>query len=551
MSASAKKKLRKEEQTAQMTEKQLAQQKEAKKLKTVTTIFVVAIVLVLIASLTIAGLNFYKGSGYKEKHAIAAEIGDYQLNGVEMNYYYVDNIESQYQEWSASYGDNMSLFLSLMGLDPTMPLSQQNYSEELTWADYFVDMALNNARSDYLLSEKAKAEGFTITEETQQTLNNTVEMLPSIASIYGYPDVDTYLHAMYGPGASLDSYRAYAEKNALAADYYNAYAENLSIDDAAIRAHEEGKYDEYSSFSYANYTISYNSFLTGGTKAEDGTTTYSEEEKDAARAAAKTAVESLPQCSSVEELNAAIAAIPFTTDVQTEATVRNNTLYASLNTNARQWMADGSRQVGDFTTIANETVSTDGNDAEATVVNSYTAYVYLGRNDNTKPMANIRHILVKFAGGTADENGNTVYSDAEKAAAREEAEKLLQTYTSGAQTQEAFAELAIANSDDAYSSANGGLIEHITTEPGVYVESFTNWANDPSRKAEDVEIIESEYGYHIMYYVGDDELTYRDFMIHEEILETTHNAWYNDILNTAEIVKKDTSLLNMDIILSN
>ena len=43
MSASAKKKLRKEQNAAQLTEKQLKQQKEAKKLKLYTTIFVVAI----------------------------------------------------------------------------------------------------------------------------------------------------------------------------------------------------------------------------------------------------------------------------------------------------------------------------------------------------------------------------------------------------------------------------------------------------------------------------------------------------------------------------
>ena len=53
MSASAKKKLRKEENAAQLTEKQLKAQKEAKKLKTYTTIFVIAIAVVLVAGLVI------------------------------------------------------------------------------------------------------------------------------------------------------------------------------------------------------------------------------------------------------------------------------------------------------------------------------------------------------------------------------------------------------------------------------------------------------------------------------------------------------------------
>ena len=82
------------------------------------------------------------------------------------------------------------------------------------------------------------------------------------------------------------------------------------------------------------------------------------------------------------------------------------------------------------------------------------------------------------------------------------------------------------------------------------MDSFTDWAIDPTRETGDVEIIESEYGYHIMYYVGDDELTYRDHMIREEILETSLANWYDEILSGAEIVKKDTSLLNKDVVLS-
>ena len=109
MSASAKKKLRKEENAAQLTEKQLAEQKEAKKLKIYTTIFVVAIVLVLVAGLIIAGTSFYKNSGIKEKNTVAAVIGDHEINAVEMNYYYTDTIENNYNNWYSSYGDSLSL----------------------------------------------------------------------------------------------------------------------------------------------------------------------------------------------------------------------------------------------------------------------------------------------------------------------------------------------------------------------------------------------------------------------------------------------------------
>ena len=550
MSASAKKKLRKEENAAQLTEKQLQEQKEAKKLKAYTTVFVVAIALVLVVALVFAGINFYTNSGIKEKNTVAAEIAGHQINAVEMSYYYSDTVENNYNNWYQSYGENMALFMSMYGLDMTKPLSEQSYSEDTTWADYFIDMALSTAQRDYLLADKAAAEGFTLTEESQSALDQNFDNIPAIATLYGYSNADNYLRAMYGPGATLESYRAYAERSALATDYYNAYAENLVIEDADIRAYEADKYDDYSSFSYVSYALSYSYFLTGGTEAEDGTITYTDEERDAARAAAKAAAESLPQCSTADELNAAIAKLGLGENAPAEATVRNNILLTSCSSNIRQWLADSNRKVGDFTVVANESTTTGEDGVETTTISGYTAYVFTGRADNNDPMVNVRHILAAFEGGTTDDNGVTTYTDDEKAAALEKAEGILASYQNGEMTEEAFAERAKTNSADTGSAANGGLIEDIAAAQGLYVQPFTDWSVDPARKPGDTGIIETTYGYHVMYFVGQDELTYRDSMIRNDILNTSVTTWYNDILATAEIVEKDTSNLNRDVVLS-
>ena len=550
MSASAKKKLRKEENAAQLTEKQLKEQKEAKKLKLYTTIFIVAIAVVLVAGLIIAGANFYKNSGIKEKNIVAAQIGEHEINGVEMSYYYTDTIDNNVSRWSETYGDSMSLYLSLMGLDLSQPLSSQTYSDGTTWADYFVDIALSTAQRDYLLSDKAKAEGYTLSEESQQLLEQTFSNLPAFATIYGYTEVDNYLRAIYGPGASEETYREYAERSALASDYYDAYSESLVIDDAAIRAYEADKYDEFSSFSYASYILSYSYFLNGGTEDENGNITYTDEEQEAARIAAKVAAESLPECTTAEELNAAIAELNLAESAPADATVYDNVLYGSLNTNIRDWMADGSRKAGDFKVVPNEVTSTDEAGVESTDINSYTVYIYTGRNDNEEPMSNVRHILASFEGGTTDENGVTTYSEEEMAAAKEKAEGILDLYEMGELSEQAFADLAVSNSDDTGSAANGGLIEDIAESQGLYVAPFTAWAVDPAREPGDTGIVETTYGYHVMYYVGDDELTYRDSMIREQILSESVGTWYDDILATAEVIEKDTSNLNKDVILS-
>ena len=550
MSASAKKKLRKEHASAQLTEKQMNEQKEIKKLKTYTTIFIVAIAIVLVAGILIAGFNFVKNSGIKEKNTIAATIGDHKVNSVELNYYYADTLTYTYNNWAATYGDSLSLFTSMMGLDLTAPLNEQVYSESVTWADYFVDVALSTAQRDFLLADRAAAEGFTITEESLATLEETFKILPTYANMYGYNSVDGYLHAMYGPGANEKSYREYAERSALATDYYNAYSDSLVFEDADLRAYEADKYHEFSSFSYASYTISYSYFLTGGTEDEEGTITYSEEEKEAARAAAKAAAEAMPQCASAEELNAAIAEMGLNENAMKECAVYNDVSFSSVNSNARQWMSDSSRKAGDFTVIANEAVTTDENGVETRTINGYTAYVFNGINENTMPMANVRHILFNFEGGTTDENGTVTYSDEEKASAKAEAEALLALYEMGDMTEEAFAELATANTDDTATAATGGLYEDIAPVQGVYVESFTNWATDPAREVGDTGIIESIHGYHVMYYVGDDEMTYRDSLIYKQMHDQQLNDWYNEILSTGPVTELDSSMVNKAVVLS-
>ena len=123
----------------------------------------------------------------------------------------------------------------------------------------------------------------------------------------------------------------------------------------------------------------------------------------------------------------------------------------------------------------------------------------------TKDMGNIadvRHILVCPKGGTTDETtGATTYSEDEWAACLAEAEKILDEWKNGEATEESFADLANTYTEDPGSATTGGLYEDI--KPGdSYVENFLNWTIDMERKTGDTDIVKTEYGYHIMYYVG-------------------------------------------------
>lgn len=117
----------------------------------------------------------------------------------------------------------------------------------------------------------------------------------------------------------------------------------------------------------------------------------------------------------------------------------------------------------------------------------------------------VRHILIEPEGGTEDEYGNVTYSDDEMSACKDAAQKLLDQWLAGDATEESFAELAKEHSTDTGSAENGGLYEGLT-EDTSFVESFKEWYLDDSRKPGDYGLVESTYGYHIMYFSGSDTL---------------------------------------------
>ena len=115
--------------------------------------------------------------------------------------------------------------------------------------------------------------------------------------------------------------------------------------------------------------------------------------------------------------------------------------------------------------------------------------------------SSVRHILVCPQGGTADESGMMTYTEDEWAACLTKAEAILQEWKDGEATEESFAALVPTYTEDGGSSTTGGLYSDINPT-SAYVENFLNWSVDMSRQPGDTDIVQTEYGYHIMYFVS-------------------------------------------------
>ena len=547
MSATDKKKLRKEMETAFLTEKQRAEQAEAKKLKVYTIAFVSAMLLIVVIALGVLGVRAVNNSGIIQKSTIAATIGENKVNTVDFNYYYIDAINEYYNNIYTQFSDQAETYLTAIGLDSSKPLDQQVQDEQSgkTWADYFLDTALENAKLDYTMYALVVKDNFELPEEDRSNLDHIEHNLQTYATLYGYSKADQYLRAVYGFGSDTDSYTEYCERSAIADAYVVAHNDNLTYTDADIREYEKDKEDTYNSYNYHSAYLSYTDFREGGTTGEDGKTTYTDEENEAARAAAKVAAEQMATATSLDELKQFAAEVKVNKDSEVVVNEEKDKLYTNINAALAKWLADDSRKEGEIGVIANESTTTDEDGNETTVVNGYYVAMFGSEDDNIQKMGDVRHLLVEFECAEEGEHDHEEFSDEEKAAAKNEAEGYLKTWNEGEKTEETFIALVKEHSDDT-SAAEGGLFENIHKN-AEYVPSFRNWAVDASRKPGDCEIIESEYGYHLMYYVGDSEMNYRDYMITEEMRTEDHETWYNEIVEAIIGALADTSKMNLSI----
>ena len=537
MSASSKKKLRNAEQAEKMTEKQLVEQKEAKKLKLYTTLAVV-ILVALVAFAAYTGISkMITGSGIRERNTVALTIGDNKISNAELNYYYIDSVNDFYNQ----YGN----YAGLVGLDVTKPLNEQVLSGEdrMTWADNFLQGAIENVKSTYALVAEAKANGVTLPEESTAAIDSALDMMEVYATAYGYPNVKTYLKSMYGNGATVKGLRNFYEMSELARYYQNQYRQSLTYTDDQLRAAEAENFNKFSSYDYNYYYLNIYNFIEG---EKDANGEYTAEQKAAAVAKAEEAAKSLVNGNTtVEQFDAAIAALPINADnVSTASFTSENTAYGSIFSGYADWMTDPARKTGDMTYVASTSTDAEGN----ANTNGFYVVMFGSCNDNNYALANVRHILVAFEGGSYDSTtGVTTYTVEEKEAAKTEAESILNEWKAGAATEETFAALANERSDDG-DGTTGGLYENVY--PGQMVDAFEDWCFD-NRKVGDTGIVETEYGYHVMFYSGDSETTYRDHMITTELASNDYTAWYNALVEATTVEEHDFKYIRMDLVLYN
>ncbi len=442
--------------------------------------------VLLLLAIFFAVLN----SGLLQRNSAAATVGSHELSPVMYNYFYENVVYQNY------YGMTTDVDTAAM-IEQTNTVISQTYA----------------------VCDAAEAAGYALSEDDQASIETEITNLAYQAASQGV-SVNAYLANVYGTGANEENYRNYLELRYLASSYQTAYADGLTYTADELETYYQDNRDSLDTVSYRSYTFT---VYTGETD-EDGSSIVDSaasqaqaEEMAAAVEGDETAFADYAREDYAEQNDLQEGDTNLYEDEGT--TLRSDISLANLSEHSRDWLTDESRQYGDTTCYEND----NGSWTVVMFVDNWTKYEDVN-------LVNVRHILLSVS-DTSDEEA---MSEAEL-----QAEDILDEYLAGDQTEDAFAALAQQYSADG-SASDGGLIEDIT--PGQMVEPFEDWCFDESRQPGDTGIVESEFGYHVMYFVSTGE-NWKDYRIANAMRTEDANAWVEELAAELPVTTQSFGML--------
>ncbi len=492
-----------------------AKKKKSSKSDKIIRILVKVVCIVLVVGVVLYGLGSILTNVFcvPQKTLTVAKYGDNKITVAEYNYYYMslyNQILQTAQQIDSYYGTGYGAYYT--GFDYSKdPATQEYVGSDApegveTWSDYFRLFAAEKAiiQSEIYkeaTSDAAKSAGFHMSDEDTQAMNDEInEVLETLAGYAESQDysLNNYISKTCGEGLTEKKYVELMKRDYIVQSYLEWYQEDLaaSVSETDVNAY----YNEHKAdFDYATvrlFSVSY-AEVEEDTETEDPIYT-----KEEAKALADDFLSKVKD-EATFKTQALANALPSDEDAfeDDSATLAANILKSTVESTSKalaEWIFADGRVAGDKAVI---------DDTENELY--YIAYVVSPAAPDTQTAgADVRHILVSAETTKEDDEGNEVdlsqdEIDKNFAEAKTEAERILKEWQDGDATEESFVALCASETDDTASASTGGLYEDITSTSS-YVPEFLDWAL-ADHEVGDTEIIKTDYGYHIMYYVGADE----------------------------------------------
>ena len=496
------------------------------------------IVLVLALLISVVAISVVTESGFALRSAKAVQSENYTVTGPMLSYYFYQT----YNTFLNQYGS----IIQYMGLDTGLSLKTQTAmgAEESgqTWFEYFMEPTIEQVENMLVYCEEAKVRGIQLDDKDQADIDAALEALDEAAAEYGYSTA-SYISALYGTGVKKADVRAALELSQLAAKCSEALTDEVT---AAITDGDIDTYYNENTGDFLTATLLSYDFLTPKGDKDDATYTADKAEmkkladelaacktadefkqyvlkyvageefdalyKDAAEdltvdllpneadlatrrqqiidACIANALEGKEAEKTTSEDTVEVMFSEITSDLTDELTTELNSMvyegYAWTDAEgdtAGLWASSADRKVGDTIVTENDDTAENTDDENA----GYTATAYMMvepmKRDDTLTR-NVGHIL--FTNATYENDTAT----------EAKAQEIMAQFKAGAMTKEAFEALA-----NEYTEDSGVFYEDVF--PGQMVAEFEDWMFDEARKEGDVDIVKTQHGYHLMYYMGE------------------------------------------------
>ena len=521
-SSKSKAELYREERKARIAK---AAKKNAKSIEKRTTAAgiikkVVAIVLV-VAIVGFAGFEILDSTGVINRAATALKVGNTKVSAAEFNYYYsmaFNEVANQAYQYEQAYGYNP------LGFDSSLPPDEQESTQKdedgnvLTWDAVLKDRAVSIAQQTVGYYNEAVAAGTKLTEDQKSEINETIETYRTQAAENNY-SLNAFLKTYFGAGFNEKAFVKQLEMELLAQNFTDAKQKEVSdaITDETVAAEYKANQKKYDYADVRYYSLAFKTLTKNEGETDDALKARQKAENDKLIAAAKDIA------AKATDENALIEAVKAYNNSKEDTTKKliatsYDSLSSAVGADGADWAFAAGRKAGEVNTFAGEKSAN---------------IIFVIKPAYTSNSVSVRHCLVEFE--AKDENNVT---DAEKQAANKIANDLLKGLGDKV-TEDAFSKMVKENTADTASAETGGLYENIRISDS-FVENFEKWSFDPARKAGDTGIVETEYGYHIMYFVSDntDDIDWKaaikDEMANKELTAFQEDLFKEDGKNVVD-----------------